>query len=79
MFLTGTAKREENWRSIIEAVRAIFTKPDSLTYAANWGEEERAIRWWDALDYIGIDAYYPLTKESHPSHPSDVCLILVVN
>ena len=23
--------------------------------------------WWDALDYIGVDAYYPLTVEEDPT------------
>ena len=30
------------------------------------GEEQR-ITWWDALDYIGIDAYYPLTRKDDPT------------
>jgi len=36
-----------------------------LIYAANWGPasqpEYDLITWWDAVDYIGVDAYYPLT------------------
>jgi hypothetical protein len=38
-------------------VRQVFHGP--LTYAANWGREAD-IRWWDALDYAGVDAYFPL-------------------
>jgi hypothetical protein len=36
-----------------------------LIYAANWGPSSQPeydqITWWDAVDYIGVDAYYPLT------------------
>jgi hypothetical protein len=32
----------------------------SLTYAANYGSEVEGITWWNDLDYIGVDAYYPL-------------------
>jgi hypothetical protein len=36
-----------------------------LIYAANWGPADQPeydrITWWDAVDYIGIDAYYPLS------------------
>ena len=29
-----------------------------LTSSANWGGEEFSKSWWDAVDYIGVDAYY---------------------
>ncbi len=43
-----------------------------LIYAANWGgssdgasaPEFETISWWDAIDYIGVDAYFPLTQMS---------------
>lgn len=56
--LGGTSHREVDWRKIIHSVRKRFS--GSLTYAANWGREEE-IRWWDSLDYAGVDAYFPLT------------------
>ncbi len=31
-----------------------------ITYAAGWGAEFDSVRFWDALDYIGVDDYYPL-------------------
>jgi len=37
-----------------------------LTYAANWDEFKR-VPFWTALDYIGIDAYFPLSDEKSPS------------
>lgn len=58
-------EREADWRELIEAVRAVYR--GKLVYAANWGEEFKSIPFWDALDYIGIQAYFPLTEKSHPS------------
>jgi len=37
-----------------------------LVYAANFGRE-RDITWWDALDYVGIDAYFPVASGPNPS------------
>jgi hypothetical protein len=56
--LPGTTHRADEWRQLIAAVRERF--PGPLTYASNPGEE-LAIGWWDALDFIGVDAYYPLS------------------
>ena len=55
--LDRTIQREDAWRAIIDGVRAEFSGP--LTYAANWTDYER-IPFWDALDAIGIQAYFPL-------------------
>jgi hypothetical protein len=37
-----------------------------LTYSANWDEYER-IPWWDAVDSVGINAYFPLAESVDPS------------
>jgi hypothetical protein len=63
--LVGTSAREADWRTVISTVRSKFQGP--LTYAANWGDDVTSIRWWDALDYIGVDAYYPLTGTADPT------------
>lgn len=57
-------KREAFWRRLIKDVRGIYSGP--LTYAANWDNHEN-VRFWDALDYIGIDGYFPVSKEQEPS------------
>lgn len=62
--LVNTSYRTENWRSVIKTVRNIYHGP--LTYSAHHLDEEFAIDWWDALDAIGIDAYYPLAQNEHP-------------
>jgi hypothetical protein len=54
----------KEWRDVVAAVRTVYRGP--LTYAANHGSEE-AVRWWDAVDIIGIDAYYPLTLRRDPT------------
>jgi len=53
------------WRRIVASVRAAY--PGPITYASNHGNEQN-ISWWDALDYIGIDAYYSLSTQDNPAH-----------
>ena len=55
---------EAAWRALIGRVRAVYHGP--LTYAANWSGEYEQIRFWDALDYIGIQAYFPLSTTDSP-------------
>jgi hypothetical protein len=50
-------ERERAWRELIAAVRVLF--PGAVTYAANWDRADE-IPFWDALDFVGVDAYYPL-------------------
>jgi len=51
-------KKGERWRNLIKIARSNYN--GMLTYSASWGGEETAITWWNELDYISIDAYYPL-------------------
>jgi hypothetical protein len=62
--LVATEFRSADWQAVIAGVRALTTLP--LTYAANHGSEG-AISWWDRLDYLGMDAYYPLTGKNNPT------------
>jgi hypothetical protein len=57
--LAGTSGDEAAWRAVIAVARSSYRGP--ITYAANYDEFER-IRFWDALDAIGIDAYFPLAS-----------------
>lgn len=50
--------RERAWRELIEAVRVLY--PGAVTYAANWDRADQ-VPFWDALDFAGVDAYYPLS------------------
>ena len=56
--------READWRRLIARVRAVFKGP--LTYSANFDGYAR-IGFWDALDVIGISAYFPLADEREPT------------
>lgn len=59
-----TLGHESAWRDIIKAVRKVYRGP--LTYAANWDEAGR-VPFWKELDYIGVQAYFPLSAAANPS------------
>ena len=56
--------RPEYWNKLIQKIRKVYK--GKLTYAANWDEYKR-VSFWYLLDYIGIDAYFPLSDEKSPS------------
>ncbi len=56
----ATTQHPERWREMIARVRRIYSGP--IVYAANWGKEFEEITFWDALDYMGLDNYYPVRK-----------------
>ncbi|MEM9990982.1 MAG: hypothetical protein AAF738_04405, partial [Bacteroidota bacterium] len=62
-FKVAAVERETYWRRLIQNVQKRYT--GKLVYAANWDNYER-IPFWDALDYIGINAYFPLTASKTP-------------
>lgn len=70
MFCIGTElskmanARPEFWRRLIQEVRSIYKGP--LTYSANWDNYSK-IAFWDELDFIGVNAYFPLSEEKQPS------------
>ena len=69
LFCLGTeyrraaSERPDYWIGLIEKVRDVYK--GKLTYAANWDEYE-GISFWDKLDYIGVDAYFPLSEAKTP-------------
>jgi hypothetical protein len=46
-----------DWTGIIDRVRDVYEGP--LTYAANW-DRYQTIPFWEKLDAIGIQAYFPI-------------------
>ena len=52
--------RPDIWQKLIVDVRKIYG--GKIVYAANWDNYQN-ITFWDELDYIGIDAYFPLSEE----------------
>ena len=69
MFCIGTEfrraihHRPQFWFDLIKKVRSIYSGP--LVYAANWDDFED-VPFWRELDFIGVNAYFPLTNESTP-------------
>lgn len=70
MFCIGTEykiaiqKREAFWRQLIQKVRSKYK--GEIVYSSNWDAYEN-VPFWDALDYIGVSAYFPLTDHTTPS------------
>ncbi len=56
--------RPEFWNKLIKEVRKVYK--GKLTYAANWDEFKR-VPFWKDIDYIGIDAYFPLSEKKSPT------------
>ena len=56
--------RPEFWKKLIVKIKEVYK--GKLTYAANWDEYPRTT-FWEDLDYIGVDAYFPLSEERTPS------------
>ncbi len=53
-----TTREKEQWERVIAGVRERYSGP--ITYAADWTNYKN-IDWWDSVDYVGIDAYFPLS------------------
>ncbi|MFD2567593.1 glycoside hydrolase family 113 [Pseudotenacibaculum haliotis] len=71
MFCIGTELRSsvkqqpEKWMQLIKKIKTIYS--GKLTYAANWDGEFHDVGFWDELDYIGIQGYFPLTENTNPN------------
>lgn len=62
--LGGTVEYRDAWTRIIQAVREVTPAP--LTYAANW-DAYSDVTFWEQLDCIGVQAYFPLCETSAPT------------
>jgi hypothetical protein len=56
--------RPDYWLSLIKDVKSIYK--GKLTYAANWNEYSKT-PFWKELNYIGIDAYFPISSSKTPT------------
>jgi len=56
--LKETTREKQQWENIVSGVRERYSGP--ITYAADWSNYQN-IEWWGSLDYVGIDAYFPLS------------------
>ena len=58
------ANRPQYWLGLIKKIKTVYK--GKLTYAANWDEFKRT-PFWNDLDYIGIDAYFPVSESKTPT------------
>jgi hypothetical protein len=56
--LGGVTRHREAWRTLIRDVRRVYS--GSITYAANWAGDFETMPFWDDLDFLGLNMYYPL-------------------
>jgi hypothetical protein len=63
-FKMSVVRREKFWRGLIAKIRKEYK--GKLVYAANW-DEYMLVPFWDALDYVGVDAYFSLVQKDTPS------------
>lgn len=63
-FAKATLSHEEEWRKIFRSLRGLYQS--KLTYASNWGAEFEKVGFWDELDFIGLNCYYPLSNNDNP-------------
>jgi len=62
--LSFASQRTDEWIDVISAVKKVYS--GKLVYAANW-DNYKNIAFWKDLDYIGIDAYFPLSYDKNPT------------
>jgi hypothetical protein len=58
------AVRPGFWQQLIAEIKTLYRGP--LTYAANWDTFD-AFPHWSQLDYVGVDAYFPLVDAPTPT------------
>ena len=65
-FSIATLTHEEEWTKMFRKVRKLYH--GQMTYAANWGDEFEKVGFWNELDFIGLNCYYPLSKKDNPTN-----------
>ncbi|MCH2231522.1 MAG: glycoside hydrolase [Crocinitomicaceae bacterium] len=56
--------RDRFWKGMIAEVKKVYS--GKLTYAENWDCFDQ-VTFWSNLDYIGVDAYFPITQKEEPT------------
>lgn len=57
--MCGTEGKETLWRKLIADIRKVYS--GKLIYNTNHGHED-GIKWFDAVDYLGTSAYFPVAE-----------------
>jgi len=52
------------WTDLISSVKSIYK--GKITYAANWDNYDE-VPFWKELDFIGVDAYFPVSESKTPT------------
>ena len=69
--LDGTHAREAQWRALIASARAALPPGTPLWLGPNWRWAKtpgyRLVGFWDALDFLGVDMYAPLSTHNDPT------------
>jgi len=69
--LSTMEKYSKEWKNLIKEVRKVYSGP--LIYGVNWccksclRGDFKELGWLSDLDYVGVDAYYPITSKARPS------------
>jgi len=63
-FNQAIIQRPDFWKKLSSMCREKFK--GKLTYAANWDNYQH-VNCWESLDYIGIDAYFPISDAKTPT------------
>lgn len=58
--LAGLSADRAAWSPVLDGVRERYRGP--VLYAANWNEYQQ-VAFWDLVDLVGIDAYFPLSSQ----------------
>ncbi len=64
-FAKATLSHGEQWKDMFKKARGLYQ--GNMTYAANWGDEFENVDFWNELDFIGLNSYYPLSKNDNPT------------
>lgn len=62
--LDKTISHVDEWQRIIREVKTKYS--GRTTYAANWTDYHR-VSFWDQLDFIGVQGYFPLVSHGEPA------------
>ena len=70
MFCMGTElnafvkARPKFWKQLIKKIKNVYS--GKITYAENWDTYDN-VPFWNQLDFIGVDAYFPLSNKKTPT------------
>lgn len=64
-FQAASLSQHAQWDAIFDKVRKVYS--GYITYAANWGREFEQVDFWDKLDFVSVNCYYPLASAPDPS------------